>query len=220
MKAVTAAEMREIDRRAIEEYGIPSFELMERAGKAVAEETAKLAGPPPKKILILAGKGNNGGDGLVAARYLHQVGYSIEILLWSEGKKLKADPAKNFVENAKLSIPCRIVGQHFAWEVIGQLLQEPDVVVDALFGVGLDHSLEEPYLGLIQALNRSGKKVVSADIPSGLDSDTGKILGACVKATVTVAMGLPKRGFFQGDGPKVTGKIEVADIGIPKELLT
>jgi NAD(P)H-hydrate epimerase len=217
-RSVTAAEMREIDRRTIEEYKTPSYELMERAGRAVAEKVAQMAGPGPKKILILAGKGNNGGDGLVAARHLHGKGYSVEVLLFSEGKKLKADPARNFVANAKLSIPCRIVGEHFAWETVPGLFQKADVIVDALFGVGLNKELGEPYLGVMQSVNQSGRKVVAVDIPSGLDSDTGRILGACVKATVTVTLGLPKKGFYEG--PRVTGKIEVADIGIPKDLLT
>lgn len=218
MRTVTAAQMREIDRRTIEEYGIPSYELMEKAGKAVAEETARLVGRPTN-VLVLAGKGNNGGDGLVAARYLHQKGYQVQVLLFSEGKKLKADSARNFVANAKLSIPCRIVGEHFAWETVPGLLKEPEVIIDALFGVGLDKPIGEPYRGLIEILNRDNKKVISVDIPSGLDSDTGKILGVCVKARMTVTMGLPKKGFYEGMGPEVTGKIEVADIGFPKELL-
>ena len=240
LKVVTAAEMREIDRRAIEEHGIPSYELMEKAGRVVAEETAKLAGPPPKKILILAGKGNNGGDGLVAARHLHQKGYAVQVLLFSEGKKLKADPARNFVENAKLKIPCRVVGEHFDWDMFARTedagvgarfprpiqkggetppLQLWDVIIDALFGVGLDKEIKEPYANLIQNLNESNKKVVSVDIPSGLDADTGKILGSCVKAALTVTLGLPKKGFYEGEGPKMTGQIVVADIGIPKKLL-
>ena len=219
MKAVTASEMKEIDRRAIEECGIPGYELMENAGRAVAEETVKLAGPAPKKILILAGKGNNGGDGLVAARYLHQKGYAVQVLLFSEGKKLKADPARNFVENAKLSISCRIVGEHFAWEAVPELVREPAVIIDALFGVGLDKPLGAPYDELIEILNREKKKIVSVDIPSGLHSDTGEILGSCIQATVTMTMGLPKKGFYEREGPRVTGKIVIAEIGIPKELL-
>lgn len=220
MKAVTAAEMSEIDRRTIEEYGIPSFELMEKAGRAVAEEAAKLAGPAPKKILVLAGKGNNGGDGLVAARHLHEKGYSVQALLFSEGKKLKRDPARNFVANAKLGIPCRIVGEHFAWETVPELLREPDVIIDALFGVGLDKELREPYLELIRKLNETGQKVLSVDIPSGLNADTGEAMGACVKATMTVTLGLPKKGFYERSGPEFTGRITIADIGIPKELLS
>jgi NAD(P)H-hydrate epimerase len=219
VRAVTAAEMREIDRRAIEEFGIPSYELMEKAGQAVAEEAAKLAGSPPKKILVFAGKGNNGGDGLAAARYLKQKGYPVQVLLFSEGQKLKADPARNFVENAKLNIPTRVVGEHFAWDTVPELFRDSDVVIDALFGVGLGKEIGEPYRGLIQRVNDSQKKVVSVDIPSGLDSDTGEILGTCVRAAVTVTMGLPKKGFYEGKGPEVTGKIVVADIGIPEELL-
>lgn len=219
VRTVTAAEMREIDRLTIEEFGIPSYELMERAGRAVAEKAAELAGPPPKKILVLAGKGNNGGDGLAAARHLHQKGYRVEVFLFSEGKKLKADPARNFVANAKLGIPCRVVGEHFAWETVPGIFQESEVIIDALFGVGLDRKLEEPYLGLIETVNRSGHKVVSVDIPSGLDSDTGEIHGASVHSTVTVTLGLPKKGFYEGEGPNVTGKIVVADIGFPKELI-
>lgn len=222
--AVTAAEMREIDRRTIEEFGVPSYELMERAGRAVADMIVGTYGhtslqkAPPGKILVLAGKGNNGGDGLVAARHLHQKGYQVQVLLFSEGKKLKADPARNFVENAKLRIPTRIVGQHFAWETVPEIFRESEVIIDALFGVGLDRGLEEPYLGLIENVNRSGAKVVSVDIPSGLDSDTGKIHGACVKADMTVAMGLAKKGFYEGSGPQMTGKIVIADI-FPKELI-
>lgn len=218
MKAATAAQMQEMDRRSIEEYGIPSYELMEKAGKAVAEETAKLVGRPTK-VLVLAGKGNNGGDGLVAARYLHEKGYGVQVLLFSEGKKLKADPARNFAANAKLGIPCRIAGEHFAWETVPGLFREPDAVVDALFGVGLNQPLREPYRGLVEALNKEKKKVVSVDIPSGLHSDTGEILGACVKATVTVTMGLAKKGFYEGEGPEVTGRVVVADIGYPNALL-
>ena len=96
VRCVTARQMREIDRRAIEEFGIPSYELMERAGRGVSKKAAELAGAPPRKILVLAGKGNNGGDGLVAARYLHEKGYWVQVLLFSEGKKIKADPARNF----------------------------------------------------------------------------------------------------------------------------
>ncbi len=233
VRAVTAAQMREIDRRTIEEFGIPGYELMEKAGRAVAEETAKLAGPAPKKILILAGKGNNGGDGLVAARYLHQEGYAVQVFLFSEGKKLKADPARNFVANAKLGIRTRVVGAHFDWDMfIGARLPRPvqggetpplqdwDVVIDALFGVGLDKPIHEPYRGLIERLNQEKKKVLSVDIPSGLDADTGEILGVCVRAAVTVTMGVPKKGFYEREGSSVTGRIVVADIGFPQELIS
>ena len=218
-RAVTAREMREIDRRTTEEFGVPGYELMERAGRAVAEKAAESVGLPPKIILVLAGKGNNGGDGLVAARYLHQKGYSVQVFLFSEGKKLKADPARNFVANAKLNIPTRVVGEHFAWETVPELFRDSDLIIDALFGVGLERDLEEPYRGLIENVNRSGRRVVSVDIPSGLDSDTGKIHGAAIHATVTVAMGLAKKGFYEGEGPRLTGEVVVADIGFPKELL-
>ena len=157
---------------------------------------------------------------MVAARYLHDQGYSVEVLLFSEGKKPKPDPARNFLENAKRQIPCRIVGEHFAWETVPDLIRQPAVMIDALFGVGLDKPLRKPYLELIQMLNREGKKVVSVDIPSGLEADTGEILGDCVKAAVTVTLGLPKKGFYEGKGPKVTGKIIVADIGFPKEVMS
>lgn len=219
MRTVTAREMREIDRRTIEEFGVPSYALMERAGRIVAEKTTELIGTPPKKVLVLAGKGNNGGDGLVAGRYLHERGYRVEVLLFSEGEKLKADPARNFVANAKLGIPCRIVGEHFAWETVLEIFRDCDVIIDALFGVGLNRDLGEPYLSLIQEVNRSGRKIVSVDIPSGIDSDTGQIHGESIHATMTVTMGLPKKGFYEGEGPRVTGEIVVADI-FPKELIS
>ncbi len=219
MRVVTAAEMREIDRRTIEEFGVPSYELMERAGRAVADKAAELIGLGRKKILVLAGKGNNGGDGLVAARHLRERGYSVDVLLFSEGKKLKVDPARNFAANAKLSIPTRVVGEHFAWETVPGLFKKSDLIIDALFGVGLDRDLAEPYRSLIEKVNRSGTKVLSVDIPSGLDSDKGTVHGAAIRASVTVTMGLAKKGFYEGEGPKLTGEVVVADIGFPKELL-
>ena len=253
MRSVTAAEMTEIDRRTIEEFGVPAHQLMENAGKAVARQAAQMAGPAkpvpfpqvalpeccfaakvpgfmgPKgkpgtfgngtQILILAGKGNNGGDGLVAARYLHLKNYSVQVLLFVEGDKLKQDPARNFVQNAKLGIHTQVVGEHFKWESLPDILKKSDLVIDALFGVGLARPLEEPYLKLIKAVNRFGKKILSVDIPSGLHADSGEILGACIKADVTVTLGLAKKGFYEGGGPKVVGEIVVADIGFPKELI-
>ena len=112
------------------------------------------------------------------------------------------------------------MGGHFAWETVPEIFQKSDLIIDALFGVGLDRDLEEPYIGLIEKVNRSGRKVLSVDIPSGLDSDNGRIHGASIKADVTVTMGLPKKGFYEGEGPSLTGKIIVDSIGLPQELIS
>ncbi len=212
MKLVTASQMREMDRRAITEYGITSLELMERAGLAVFHAARELL-PPAGRALVVCGKGNNGGDGFVVARLLHRAGY--EVILWIAGRAgdLSGDARVNYERAARAHLD------------ITEALSEPPplphvhLIVDALLGTGLTDEVRPHTRAFIDALNDSGLPILSVDLPSGLDSDTGHPRGAAVRATRTVTFGLPKIGLAQYPGMDLAGELLVADIGIPGVLL-
>ena len=201
--------MRELDRRATEEFHIPSLTLMENAGKAVAEAAEKLA-VKTKKILILCGSGNNGADGIVAARYLHNRGCKVKVLLMK--KPDKGDALKNYQVAESLWVDMSMYEDFI-------IFSGYEVIIDALLGTGSKGDITGPYHMAIESINSSGIPVVSVDIPSGLDPDTGEPAGTAVKATITVTMALPKKGFDNPKAKEYLGRVEVADIGIPKELL-
>ncbi|MCM8776481.1 MAG: NAD(P)H-hydrate epimerase [Candidatus Omnitrophica bacterium] len=217
MNAVTSDEMRLLDERAIHEYGIPSLILMENAGRGIAD----LMMPPAsgERITVLCGKGNNGGDGLVAARYLANRGCRVQIYLLADPAALKNDPAVNYQIVSKMKIPIEAITGRTTPAGLEDGLAKSDWVIDAIFGVGLNATLREPYWDVVECVNRSGKRVVAVDVPSGLNSDTGEVMGVAVKAALTGTLGLPKQGLFIGDGPAYSGKIRVIDIGIPREIL-
>lgn len=217
MKTVTARQMQELDQRAIREYGIPSLLLMENAGRGVAELIFHHF--KGRKVTVFAGKGNNGGDGLVAARHLHNRGFSVYVLLFAQPENLKDDPAVNFRIISKMKIPYLVVEENSTISDFLPAVEKTDVIIDALFGVGLERPVGGIYIEAVKAINQAGRNVVAIDLPSGLNSDTGEILGAAVKASLTATLGIPKQGLFQGEGPKLAGKICVVDIGLPKELI-
>lgn len=211
----TVREIIAFDRRAIEKCGVPSVVLMENAGRAVAEEVLRLIkGKRRARVSIVCGAGNNGGDGLVAARHLLNRGIAVTVFLVGSPDKLKQDAAVNYKILRKSG--CHVRHIRRVDKVFSAALKRSSVIVDAIFGVGLNRPVNEPFQSVIEAINAGGAKIVAADIPSGLDGDTGEILGACVKADVTVTFSFAKKGMFLGQGPKYSGKIIVADIGIPK----
>ncbi len=223
MKAVTASQMQALDRKAIEEYGIPSLLLMENAGRGVAKVTEQILGRrggsrAAPTLHIFCGKGNNGGDGFVAARHLWNRGYRVKIVLMRDPSELKSDAALNHRIASKMKIP--IVIASFANDKLLECVKDCDLIIDAIFGIGLQREVGGIYRQAIHAMNQSKKPMVAVDVPSGLESDSGKILGCCVNASVTATLGLPKKGLFMGEGPRHAGKVSVIDIGIPKELLT
>ncbi len=200
--------MQTLDRRAVSEFGIPALALMENAGKAVAA-LALDHFPRAQKIVIVCGKGNNGGDGFAAARYFVEMGKAPVLFLIPNPQELKAEAKTNYERARTAGVP-----------FLNDLnFKGADLIIDAIFGVGLRSALTGPYLAAVERINASGLPVLSVDIPSGLNADTGQVLGDAVKASVTAALGLPKFGFYAGEGPILTGKIEVLDIGIPKALL-
>ena len=211
MRYVTREEMREIDRRAIEERKIPVDVLMGNAGKAVAdliEERISRECP----VVAVCGRGNNGGDGFVAARLLSERGFEVEIL--SIERSLDASTAAGRAWRA---------AQESDLSFVGRFKTRPMAcIIDALFGTGLSRPPAGFEKQLILDMNRFDKRwapVVSIDIPSGLDCDTGRPLGVAVEATATVTMGLPKAGFQSSEAKKYVGEVIVAEIGFPADLL-
>lgn len=222
MRTVTSSEMRLIDEKAIREYGIPGLILMENAGMGAAAylmEEIKKAGLPQNRILVLCGKGHNGGDGFVMARVLTGLGYPVQVILFANPPVLKPDSQINFQKLEALPIPVTVADEAWMESRFGPFLETCDWIVDAIFGVGLDKPLRDSYLNIVRSVNEARKKVFAVDIPSGLNADTGQIMGEAVCAGWTATLGLAKKGLFTGDGPRVSGKIRVIDIGIPKELL-
>lgn len=216
-RSVTAEEMRRLDQKASEDFGIPSLLLMENAGRGIAELIFNLR--TARRILILCGKGNNGGDGFVIARHLSNRGLSVKIVLCADPAKLSGDTKINFDIVSKMKIPCTVISDHFEENRLAVDFQNADLIVDALFGVGLNAPLVGLCAKVVTLLNHSGREVLSVDIPSGLHADTGQALGVAVVARMTATLGLPKKGLFAKEGPKHAGKILVIDIGLPKEIL-
>lgn len=216
--ALTVRQIQNLDKTAITRIGIPSLVLMENAGKAVAAEVKRyIKGRTHPRVCIVCGLGNNAGDGFVAARHLLEAGVEATVYLIGKGRHLKQDAAANYQILKKLKYPVKEVGTArglFLRDIIGA-----DVVVDAIFGVGLNRAVADPFRAVIELINKHAKKVIAVDIPSGLDGTTGKAHGICVKADWTVTFSRLKKGLLLNDGPKYAGKAIVADIGIPKKLV-
>ena len=221
-KTLTREEMLELDRKAIEEYKIPGIVLMENAGRNVAEEILKMLDDPQQaKVAILCGKGNNGGDGFVIARHLHNNGISVDVFLVARVSDIlkDGDTGTNLQILLNMKIPVKEILDIQGVNNILKELNDCNILVDALFGTGLSGDVREPFRTLINGVNNLNKPIVSVDIPSGLDCNTGKILGTAIKATKTVTFAVAKKGFYLGDGPSLTGKILVSNISIPRELI-
>jgi NAD(P)H-hydrate epimerase len=217
VKVVTASEMREIDRIAVEDYGIGSLVLMERAGLAVALKVKELY--PNKKIVVLCGGGNNGGDGLVAARNLHIWGFKVNALILAKKDALSPDCNRQYQIAKKIGIP-----MEFSKSINERDIHGAVVVIDAIFGTGISRHIKGSIADVIKFVNASRIThhafTVSVDIPSGISSDTGEILGEAIRADFTVTFGLPKRGHYLYPGAEYTGRLFVEDIGFPTGLLT
>jgi NAD(P)H-hydrate epimerase len=213
MKTVTVAQMQAIDRRAIDDYGIPGLLLMENAGRGIAEMICNNF--KVRNVTIFAGAGNNGGDGFVIARHLANRGFSVCVMLFAGSASLKDDPAVNFQILQRMKIPCQMIGPDVSLDELMVCAERADLLVDALFGIGLTREITGIHQLAVTALNEAARNIVSVDIPSGLNSDTGEILGSAVKATVTATLCLPKSGLFKGQGPEHAGRVCVIDIGIP-----
>jgi len=219
MKIVTSEQMRQIDRECIRR-GTPGQVLMENAGRAVAEETRRILEPiKQKQFLVLVGPGNNGGDGLVAARYLHDWGAQVYVYLCSQRP---ADDA-NLALVRQRDIACIDAARDGDLSRFSELLTSAHCVVDALFGTGKARPIEGVFAQVLERVNQRKKKspalvIAAIDLPSGLNADTGEIDPVCPFADYTVTLALPKLGLFRFPGAERVGKLSIADIGIPAEL--
>lgn len=214
VKVATAEQMRTIDRLAWERYGVSGVELMERAGAAVYQEARRLLSERGgSRVLVLCGRGNNGGDGFVAARLLARDGYHPRVLLAGRADALKGDAAVNHRRALLAQVPV------VELEDAPVELPAADLIIDALLGTGLQSEVTGLFAELIGLINSAGVPVLAVDIPSGLDSDTGRPRGACVRADATVTLGLPKVGMVIYPGAEFVGRLVVDDIGLPPPLL-
>ncbi|MBI4689236.1 MAG: NAD(P)H-hydrate dehydratase [Nitrospirae bacterium] len=211
MKVVTVEEMRNIDKKTIKDYGISGAVLMERAGLAVAKKVRELF--EEGKVIVLTGGGNNGGDGFVAARELHNLGWNVKVLLLAKEDKLSPDCRIQYRIAKKMGVKIE-----FRNKIDNKDLHSA-VVIDAIFGTGLSKDVTGKTADIISFLNKSRASVISVDIPSGISSDTGRVLGKAVSADYTVTFGLPKRGHLLYSGAEYTGKLFIEDIGFPESLL-
>ncbi|HOF88766.1 MAG TPA: NAD(P)H-hydrate dehydratase [Armatimonadota bacterium] len=214
MKLVTAEQMRALDRYAIEELGIPALALMERAGEAVASEVARLLEQYPGMALVLCGKGNNGGDGLVAARRLHAGGAAVAAVLPCAPADLAPDARVNYDRAAAAGVPILSA-------VTDADLREAGVIADALLGTGVSGAVRGELAALIERVNalRAGRGVLAVDVPSGVETNTGQAPGAAMRAEATVTMGLPKPCLLLHPAAEFAGAWTVADIGFPPEAV-
>ena len=218
MKLVTAAQMRELDRRAIQELGLPSLVLMENAGRAtyqvLRQEFPGLKGP----VAVLAGRGNNGGDGLVVARYLANAGEEVAVFLLASRDQLQGDARVNLEIAASLGIEIvEILGEEDLNPLMHRLARA-SLIVDALLGTGLNAEVKGLLRTLIDKVNHLRVPVLAVDIPSGLSADTGQPLGVAMEARVTVTYGWPKIGQILPPGRDYVGRLWQADISIPPSL--
>ncbi len=226
-------EVRAFDRWAIDEVGIPGMVLMENAGRSCAELIKeKLSAVEKPKVCIFCGTGNNGGDGYVIARHLTcrldscretrrpvNSGFTVIVVLCGDQDKVKGDAKTNLEILERLGQPIEVL-EMVSGKIKSQverLAAGADMIVDALFGTGLSGNLSEEYVELINSINEAGCPILAVDIPSGLDCDTGKVLGAAVRANYTVTFVAVKKGFINGaEAQKYTGEIYVASIGVER----
>ncbi len=214
VNVITAYQAQKIDFIAVRRFGVPSIVMMENAGRGAALLIAhKVKKPKATNVCVVCGSGNNGGDGLVIARYLSNLGFHVRVFFVGRSSQLKENVKVNYAIIKKMKIPA--VNLQRATSSFLSSVHQADIIVDALFGIGLNRDLQEPFLSIIEAINQSHRKVVSVDVPSGLNATTGKMHGACIKANATATFVLPKKGFFDHEGLRCCGRIHVVDIGIP-----
>ncbi len=216
MYVLNSDEMRAADAHAIQDLGIPSLVLMENAAARVADVIVA-RNPMPRPLCVVCGKGNNGGDGMATARLLQQRGWSPVVLLLGRAKDLKADPAENWSRAIDAGVSCRELEDVSALE---SCLSDSDLVIDALFGTGLSKPLDGIFSGAVQKINQSGKEVISIDVPSGVSSDSGELLGPAIRAQVTVALAALKYCHVLSPACRMCGETYVVDIGIPATSTT
>lgn len=217
MFLVSVAEMRECDRKTIEEHGVPGPVLMERAGQGIALSIKRRFGSlNRRKVWIVCGRGNNGGDGLVLARLLHDDGYNPRVLLTDPADAIGGDAALQIGPLLERGLPLEIITDETLAEF--DRLSESDLLVDAILGTGFKGTLKGKKKSIVDAMNDSEARVVAVDIPSGLQADKGEVAGTAIEAELTVTMAYPKRAFLVWPARDHVGDWDVVDIGVPESV--
>jgi len=220
MRVVNGDQMREADRRTIEDIGVPSAVLMENAGRQVVSAMeAAFERLPDARVAVLAGRGNNGGDGFVVARVLSQAGAGVQVYLLGAAAEVRGDARLNLDILGRLGLDVIEIRSSQDWELHGAEVLRCDIVVDALFGTGLKTPLDGLAETIAQDLNASPVPVVAVDLPSGLSADDPAPIGPVVEASLTVTFAAPKLPLMLPPGEEVAGSIVVADIGIPAGVI-
>jgi len=212
---LSRSQVRDLDRRAIDELGVPGVVLMENAGRGAAELLVSLG--IHGRVLICCGKGNNGGDGFVIARHLAHRGVNVQVLLSAPQEELSGDALINLTILERGQYPFQILTNSLVG--LHEELARSEWVVDALFGTGLSGPVRPPFDRIIEAINARASHVLAVDIPSGLDCDTGNPLGATIRAEHTATFVAPKVGFANPAAAPYVGLVHVVDIGLPCILL-
>jgi NAD(P)H-hydrate epimerase len=207
-RSISVKQAQAFDKFAQDKLGIPSIILMENAGRGVAEEALGLVKGKGGEVVVVCGVGNNGGDGLVAARHLLNAGKKVKIYLVGKASKLKADSKTNLDILKKMGQ--KIVRVRSVRDL--KDIRKASLIIDAVFGIGLISKVREPYASIIDHLNRAKRPILAVDVPSGLDADTGQALGIAVKARKTVTFVASKKGFRKAS--QYCGRVVVRDIGI------
>jgi hydroxyethylthiazole kinase-like uncharacterized protein yjeF len=215
VKVSSVSEMRALDRAAIEEFGVTEELLMENAGQAVYFVLLREFGIKDRNFLVFCGVGNNGGDGFVVARKIHSNGGAVRVFILGDPGRYRGAAKTNLDIVSRLPIEVRPIQ---AVEAIRTDVAHCDAIVDAIFGTGLTRDVGGLYRDAIESINHSGKRVFSVDIPSGVHGDTGKVMGAAVKADYTVTFGLPKIGNMLFPGYDLCGKLYVSHISFPPSM--
>jgi NAD(P)H-hydrate epimerase len=215
---LTREQVRAVDRRAIEEFGVPGVVLMENAGRGAAELLRSLGATGP--VVICCGKGNNGGDGFVMARHLDNEEIPVRVLLFGRPEELRGDAAVMYHIIARAGLPVDVYADETLDEArLRGELASAQWIVDALFGTGLSGPVRTPFDQVVAAINASSARVFAVDIPSGLDCDTGHPLGPTVRAHHTATFVAMKKGFADPAARAWLGAVHVLGIGAPRKAL-
>lgn len=216
---LTREQARELDRRAMQEFGVPGIVLMENAGRGMAELLRSLG--IEGLVVLCCGKGNNGGDGFVMARHLDNAGVHVRVLLFGDPTQLSGDAAVNYRILAASGIALEVfAGPTLDEERLSRELADADWIVDALFGSGLRGVVQPPFDKIIPVLNDATGRVFAVDIPSGLDSDSGQPLGIAVRAHHTATVAAMKKGFLEPSATAWLGQVHLIDMGAPRALFS
>ncbi len=220
MDIVTAEQMQNLDRQTIQEIGIPGAVLMENAGRGTVEQMRRyFPDLGSRRVVVIAGKGNNGGDGFVIARYLLNQNIAVNVFLLAQADRVSGDAALNLAAFQRLGGLIQEIPDESAWRKAQPELKSAGLIVDALFGTGLQAPITGLAAQVITEVNQSGVPVVAVDVPSGLDATSGQVQGCAIKAQLTCTFGLAKRGLVIYPGLLYAGKVEIIDIGIPCALI-